>query len=160
MAAHPLFQRHEHTGRTHGRIDVVCVYSARRESEITRLEWADVNRAHRTIWVRNLKDPKKRDLVKKAKLPLSAYKIIMRQPQTSKKYIFPYNSNTIGEYFSRACRFLQIEDLRFHDLRHEATSQLLEHGLTVQQVQQITLHSGWSISTDFRNAPFRFLPRF
>ena len=40
-----------------------------------------------------------------------------------------------------ACRKLGIENLRFHDLRHEATSRLFERGYEIHEVQQFTLHS-------------------
>ncbi|WP_319025869.1 tyrosine-type recombinase/integrase [Acidithiobacillus ferriphilus] len=33
-----------------------------------------------------------------------------------------------------------MEDLRFHDLRHEATSRLFEKGLNLMQVAAITGH--------------------
>lgn len=41
---------------------------------------------------------------------------------------FPYNSNPVETAFTRACVKLAIEDLRFHDLRHEATSRLFALG--------------------------------
>lgn len=58
--------------------------------------------------------------------------------------VFPYNSKTIGKYFTDACKMLGIVDLHFHDLRHHATSLLFERGLSIQQVQLVTLHSNWS----------------
>jgi len=36
---------------------------------------------------------------------------------------------SISRAFARACRRAGIEDLRFHDLRHEATSRLFERGI-------------------------------
>jgi len=36
-----------------------------------------------------------------------------------------------------------IEDLRFHDLRHEGITRLAEDGLTIPQLQQISLHESW-----------------
>jgi len=33
-----------------------------------------------------------------------------------------------------------IEDLRFHDLRHEATTRLFEKGLNIMEVASITGH--------------------
>ena len=40
----------------------------------------------------------------------------------------------------RACKRVGIEDLRFHDLRHEATSRFFEKGLHVMEVAAITGH--------------------
>ena len=38
---------------------------------------------------------------------------------------------------------LGIEDLHFHDLRHEATSRLFEAGYSIPEVAQFTLHRSW-----------------
>lgn len=119
-----------------------AVYSARRQSEITRLKWEDLNEIDRTIWVRDLKDPRKKGVKKKCKLPRSAFKIIMKQPRVS-EFIFPRLSRTLGVNFTQACKLLEIDDLHFHDLRHHATSCLFERGLSIQQVQLVTLHSSW-----------------
>jgi integrase len=40
----------------------------------------------------------------------------------------------------RAIRRAAIEDLRFHDLRHEATTRLFEKGLNIMEVASITGH--------------------
>ena len=47
---------------------------------------------------------------------------------------------SISRAFARACCRAAIEDLRFHDLRHEATSRLFEKGLNPMQVAAITGH--------------------
>ena len=120
-----------------------AIYSARRLSEITRLEWADNNANNATGMVRDAKDPrKKKGNHKRFKYPRSAWKIVQRQPETS-EFIFPYNPKTIGTNFDRACNLLGIVDLHFHDLRHEATSRLFERKLGIVDVQQITLHESW-----------------
>lgn len=120
-----------------------AIYSARRQSEITRLRWDDLVEEDKTCIVRDLKNPRIKNLNKRFKLPRSAFKIIMKQPRHG-EFIFPYNSKTIGKYFTDACKLLDIQDLHFHDLRHHATSILFEKGLSIVQVQQVTLHSTWS----------------
>ncbi len=42
--------------------------------------------------------------------------------------------------FDRVCKKAGIEDLRFHDLRHEATTRLFELGLGIMEVSAITGH--------------------
>ena len=59
--------------------------------------------------------------------------------------IFPYNSRSIGAAFRRARKACEIEDLRFHDLRHEATSRLFEAGLTIERVALVTGHKDWKM---------------
>jgi len=44
-----------------------------------------------------------------------------------------------GAAFTRACKVLGIVDLRFHDSRHEGTSQLFERGYQIHEVAQVTL---------------------
>ena len=45
--------------------------------------------------------------------------------------------------FTRACDKLKIEDLHFHDLRHEGTSRLFEAGLPIEKVALVTGHKDW-----------------
>jgi integrase len=133
------------------RLMYFAIYSARRQSEITRIEWDDIDHERRTCLIRYLKDPRKKGVKKRFKIPNSAYKIIMKQPKVS-RYVFPeLESKTIGAYFTRACKILGIEDLHWHDLRHHSASLLFEKGLTIQQVQLITLHSNWSTLSRYCN---------
>ena len=47
---------------------------------------------------------------------------------------------TINRVWSQALKRAEIENLKFHDLRHEATSRFVEAGLSDQQVASITGH--------------------
>lgn len=55
-----------------------------------------------------------------------------------KEYFFGYEPSSISHMFNRACQQLGIEDLRFHDLRHEAASRFIERGLSIPEVAKIT----------------------
>lgn len=57
---------------------------------------------------------------------------------------FGMKPDSITQAFDRSCRRAGIEDLRLHDLRHEATSRLFEKGLAIQEVATITGHSDWA----------------
>jgi integrase len=59
--------------------------------------------------------------------------------------IFPYNGRSVGTAFRRQCRELKIEDLHFHDLRHEGTSRLFEAGFSIEQVALVTGHKDWKM---------------
>jgi Phage integrase family. len=54
--------------------------------------------------------------------------------------VFDTTYEAIHLSFARACKRAAIEDLRFHDLRHEATSRFFEKGLNPVQVAAITGH--------------------
>lgn len=51
----------------------------------------------------------------------------------------------IGKSFSAAARAAGIDNLHFHDLRHEATSRLFERGLSIPEVAAITGHRTWAM---------------
>jgi integrase len=121
-----------------------AIHSARRESEICRLEWRDNDVKGRTGMVRDAKHPTaKEGNHRRFKYTPEAWAIVERQPKSS-EYIFPYEPKSVCDAFTRACNMLGIEDLRFHDMRHEATSRLFERGYQIHEVAQFTLHESWN----------------
>jgi integrase len=60
---------------------------------------------------------------------------------SSEKPIFRINGNTFDYQWRHLVVAAKITNLHFHDLRHEATSQLFEKGLNVTEVMSITGHS-------------------
>ena len=54
------------------------------------------------------------------------------------------HENNIAKQWQKIKKQAGIDDLRFHDLRHEAATRLAEQGLTVPQIQQYTLHDDWN----------------
>jgi integrase len=121
-----------------------AIHSARREAEICRLEWADNAQRGRTGLVRDAKHPRhKEGNHRRFKFTAEAWEIIERQPKTG-EYIFPWDPKSVSAAFTRACHVLGIMDLRFHDLRHEATGRLFERGYQIHEVTQFTLHESWN----------------
>ncbi len=121
-----------------------AIGSARREAEICRLEWKDNNAAARSGWVRDAKHPTEKDgNHRQFKYTPEGWAIVQRQPRTS-EYVFPYDPKSVGDAFTKACHVLDIQDLRFHDMRHEATSRLFERGYQIHEVAQFTLHESWN----------------
>jgi integrase len=121
-----------------------AIESSRREAEITRLEWDDLDEKTRTGLVRNAKHPRAKDgNHRRFRMTPEAWAIIRRQPRIS-PYIFPYNPRSIQAAFTRACQILGIVDYHFHDNRHEATSRLFERGYEIHEVALFTLHESWN----------------
>ena len=48
--------------------------------------------------------------------------------------------NVITQPFTHVCKTAKIDDLRFHDLRHEATSRMFERGFNMMEVASVTGH--------------------
>jgi integrase len=121
-----------------------ALHSTRREDELTQLLWSDNNEADMTGVVRDAKHPRSKEGNHRTfKYTPEAWAIAQRQPKTDVR-IFPFKGKSIGAAFTRACQFLKIDDLVFHDLRHDGTSRLFEKGYSIQEVQQFTLHESWA----------------
>ncbi|MGM8938944.1 site-specific integrase [Psychrobacter glaciei] len=134
----------------------LAIYTARRQDELTRLRLAD----HKDGWwlVRDAKSPQgsignhintkvtdKAVGVINALLDGKMRDTLRRNNKLwDKDLLLPLNSKTISTRFTEACKMLDIDDLHFHDLRHEAATRLSEQGLTVPQMQQVTGHESWS----------------
>ena len=59
--------------------------------------------------------------------------------------LFPVkHASSISDRFARMCKKLDIKDLRFHDLRHEAISRLFEDGFKIEEVRLVSGHRTFS----------------
>lgn len=122
-----------------------AVATAMRLGEITRIRWADLNEEDRTVTIRNRKHPtEKQGNDQEVPLLGVAFEIVMRQGKTSDR-IFPIAEGTVSSIFPRACKALEIIDLRFHDLRHEGVSRLFEQGYAIEQVALVSGHRDWKM---------------
>ncbi|MDP2411464.1 MAG: site-specific integrase [Pseudolabrys sp.] len=119
-----------------------AIFSTRRQEEITLLRWDDQETDR--ILVRDMKHPgdKKGNNVY-CELTPEAITFIDSMPREDER-IFPYSADAISAAFTRACKFLGISDLRFHDLRHEGISRLFEMGRTIPQVAAVSGHRSWT----------------
>lgn len=123
-----------------------AIASSMRAGEITRIRWADVNVANRTVIIRDRKDPKEK-VGNHQIVPLlgAAFDIAMRQPKTKDPRIFPFKVGTMTSVFPRMCTTLGIVDLRFHDFRHEGISRLFEQGYQIHEVAIVSGHKSWDM---------------
>ena len=126
------------------RIIPFAIFSTRRQEEITRMQGKDLDAANLEIIVRDMKNPGEKigNDVRTALTP-EALQLIKLQPQTQGT-IWPYNAESVSASFTRACAFLGIEDLHFHDLRHEGISRLFELGWNIPRVACVSGHRSWT----------------
>jgi integrase len=136
-----------------GRIIKFAVATAMRQEEIFRVTWSDLNTRTKMLTIRDRKDPRQKK-GNDQRIPLlavsgfDAFGLIEEQRAlraNDDDRIFPYNHKSAGTAFTRAVRDLQIEDLHFHDLRHEGTSRLFEAGYRIEQVALVTGHKDWKM---------------
>jgi integrase len=110
-----------------------------RLGEILALSWLHVDLANRVATLPLTKNGDARDV------PLStdAVQILQAQPRhisDSRAFWSWQRSDSFEHAWHRAVRKAGIVDLRFHDLRHEATSRFFERGLDTMEVAAITGH--------------------
>lgn len=120
-----------------------AIFSTRRQEEITRITGADLNRGAMEITVRDMKNPGEKvgnDVA--TTLTPEALALIDTQPATQGT-IWPYNAESISTSFTRTCKILGIEDLHFHDLRHDGISRLFEIGWSIPRVACVSGHRSW-----------------
>ena len=122
----------------------LAVESAMRQGEIHALKWSDINESKGVIRLMR-KD-------KHAETGQSAQQIPLlkgvREALLRSQNVFGQGPNlipveraaSISDKFARLTTKLGIDDLRFHDLRHEAISRLFEKGMRVEQVRVVSGH--------------------
>ncbi|MEQ8283912.1 MAG: tyrosine-type recombinase/integrase [Parvibaculum sp.] len=117
--------------------------------------------------IRDRKDPRETD-GKDQKVPLlaatgfDARAILQEQKSAVARSgrIFPYNARSVGTAFRRACRDLKIENLHFHDLRHEVASRRFAAGFTIEQVALVSGHRDRKMLKRYTNPRPEHLHRF
>ena len=134
----------------------LAIYTSRRRGELFRLRLDDYDAEHGVWMVRDVKNPKgSKGNNKGFKVNEKAKHIIdqLLDPAIRKKMmrlggdeslLLPLDPSSTTRIFTNACKIHGIDDLWWHDLRHEAATRLAEQGLTIPQIQQYTLHDSWS----------------
>lgn len=125
-------------------IVVIALETAMRQGEILKLQWEHLNLKTRIAHLPETKNGTKRDV------PLStrARDALIRLGVKSKGKVFGdlYTADGLKSSWRFALKKLGIEDLHFHDLRHEAISRLFELGtLDMMEVAAISGHKSLSM---------------
>ena len=111
--------------------------TACRQGEVLRLTWENVDFNQKTAFIDKTKNGESRTI------PLSprALSAITQLPRPIKNgCVFKVSANGLSKAFKRSCKKHKLENLKFHDLRHEATSQFFEKGLNPMEAAAITGH--------------------
>ncbi|MCQ4311749.1 site-specific integrase [Pseudomonas stutzeri] len=126
------------------KIAAFALFSTRRQEEIVRIRWADLDEKRRAVLVRDMKNPGDKwgnDVW--CNLPDEAWGIIQSMPRVYEE-IFPYTVDAIQGAWARAVEAEQVVDLHFHDLRHEGISRLFEMGWDIPRVSSVSGHRNWN----------------
>ena len=122
----------------------LAVESAMRQGEIHALKWSDINESKGVI--RLMRKDKHAETGQSAQqIPLlkGVREALLRSSNIlgqGPNLIPVERAASISDKFAKMTKKLGIDDLRFHDLRHEAISRLFEKGMRVEQVRVVSGH--------------------
>ena len=144
-----LLRRAKGYGGNLREVIIIALETAMRRGEIATLRWEQVDLKKRLVRLPETKNDEPRTV------PLSSRAIEAFQalPRRIDGWVFGMTADAITQAFSRICGvaaeskqakgrkdLTPLEDLTFHDLRHEAISRLFERGLDHMQVAAISGH--------------------
>tara|TARA_Y100001968_G_scaffold318565_1_gene348944 strand:- start:85 stop:624 length:540 start_codon:yes stop_codon:yes gene_type:complete len=107
-----------------------------RRSEILSLYWKDIDLDEKLITVHKTKNGHHRTVPITNDL-LKAFSKFLKSEEDR---VFTLSANAVRLAFDRIRQKAEMNEVRFHDLRHEAISFFFEMGLTVPEVAMISGH--------------------
>lgn len=115
----------------------LALETAMRQGELLSLRWEHIDLMRRTAYLPDTKNGESRTVP----LSTAAIKVLGDLPRSLDGQLFPrLTTEAVKRAYMRAIRSAGIQDLHFHDLRHEATTRLFEKGLNIMEVATITGH--------------------
>lgn len=124
-----------------------AVLTSLRQEEICMLRIEDIDLERRIMLVRDRKHPTEK-IGNHGEVPvLDDFVDPIKRAMGDRKVgrLFPYESRSVSASFTRACTALGIVDLRFHDLRHTAATDLFTRELDIEAVSLFTGHKDWKM---------------
>jgi integrase len=94
-----------------------------RRGEALSIKWSDIDFAAKTAYLAETKNGRPRKLSLRSML----IELLLSLPRTS-EYVFAFGYSWLADMWRNACADAGIENLRMHDLRHEAISRVAETG--------------------------------
>lgn len=113
-----------------------AIETGMRRGEILSLTWSNVDLNKRVARLVDTKNGEGRSVP----LTLKATALLQALPRSIDGRVFATTAEAVKLAFTRAVERAGIDDLHFHDLRHEAVSRLFEKGLNVMEVASISGH--------------------
>lgn len=119
-------------------IVILAIETGMRRNELASMTWDEIDLENQTAHL-----PKtKTDVPRTVPLSKTAVKALKDFGTKQEGRVFTLQAESMSQAFERACKphRANIVGVRFHDLRHEATSRLFEKDLNVMEVAAITGH--------------------
>lgn len=116
---------------------VLAIETAMRRSELVGLSWENIDLKKRFALLGTTKNGTSRIVP----LTIRAAETLQKLPRSITGKVFDMHVDSVNKMMTKACKAAGIDGLRFHDLRHEATSRLFERtDLDALEISRITGH--------------------
>lgn len=123
-----------------------ALYTGLRRRELLHLEWRDIDLRKKVLTVR--RETAKADKARHVPLPPAAVAVLSawrKQRPKRDTFVFPGKNGKPMSHISSAWQKLreraEVDDLRFHDLRHSYASKLVSSGVDLYRVKELLGHS-------------------
>jgi integrase len=124
-------------------IVIIAISTGMRRDEIRYLKWPDVQLGHKRVILRDTKNNQTRSVPLHGPA-LDAIRALNDTRPPHRQYVFPSPNTDTPIDFRNAWRVARknanLEDVRFHDLRHTAASYLAMNGATATDIAAILGH--------------------
>lgn len=114
----------------------IALETGMRRGEIAKLEWRHIDFTKRTVLLPDTKNGEARTIP----LTTSCVAVLKSIPRNINGRVFNMTDNAISRAFLRVRLRCGLEDLHFHDIRHEAVTRFFERGLNMMEVSAISGH--------------------
>ena len=106
-----------------------------RLGELLKLKWNDFDEEACLLTLKDTKNGESRVVP----VSMTAFDTLIALPANNAS-LFGTNYHAVKSAWQRLCKRSGVENLRFHDLRHEAISRFFEKGLTLPEVTMVSGH--------------------
>ena len=135
-------------------IIIFAIETGMRLGEIVRLEWSDVSKSIAYIYESKNGESREVPLSKKALLTINK----LPKHFASKKIFWKWKTTSgFQSSWQRLIKRSEINNLHFHDLRHEAISRLFEKGLNPMEVSAISGHKSMQVLKRYTHIKTKYL---
>ncbi|KLK93940.1 integrase [Microvirga vignae] len=114
---------------------ILAIETGMRRGELLSIRWENVDLNSRLIQLTQTKNGHER-IVPLSPVAIQTLSSISRHAD----HVFPVKPYAVRQGWDRLVKRAGVQDLRFHDLRHEAVSRLFELGLSVPEVAMVSGH--------------------
>ena len=133
---------------------LIALETGLRQGELVKLMWCDVDLDSRLLKVKDTKNAEDRVV------PLSkkALSILQSLPRLGEA-VFNTSHSSLQNAWKRLIKRSGLNDLHFHDLRHEAISRFIERGLTIPEAASISGHKTQSMLLELTHSDLSYIKK-